>query len=49
MSSLPKLDAVISRLIRGKKILDIGCGLGKWGQIKSYETAARMVSMQKQF
>jgi SAM-dependent methyltransferase len=31
MSSLPELDPIVSRLIKGSTILDIGCGKGKWG------------------
>lgn len=31
MSSLPELDPIVSRLIKGDVILDVGCGKGKWG------------------
>jgi SAM-dependent methyltransferase len=33
MSSAPDLDPAVIPLIRGSRILDVACGLGKWGKL----------------
>jgi len=33
MSSAPDIDPAVIPLITGEKILDVACGLGKWGQL----------------
>jgi hypothetical protein len=33
MSSVPDLNPAVIFLIRGSRILDVACGLGKWGKL----------------
>jgi len=50
MSSPPELDAVVLRLIDGQTILDLACGLGKWGcLIRTSLSALEKTSMQKEY